>query len=656
MDGRVGRAFACRSDFGRGLAGRGTQVVYDRDGAALPVGSRLGAYEVIAPLGRVDPFVCAYWVRDLGTGAVLEMREFFPEEFLTRDGLQLIARSGDAQITVGWGLLEFVNEAQVLARVRHPALPKVYGAFEGNGTAYYVREGFDGQTFADWLNQRTDAVDGRTLMRLLRPLCEGLAVAHDEGFLHRGIRPERIGLRPDGTPLLLDCGAGANALRFKSRHTDAIIAAGYAPLEDYAPTARQGPWGDVYALAALYYEALCGERPPPAPERARGVTLEPLSQRAPQVAVSLANAVDWGLTLQPSKRPRTIREWMAGLEGGLSLTATGSWVLPTGNTDPTATIPASVRAAARSASARTVEAPSGESAAAGSARGAQGFAIAVALGVVAVSVTAIVLSGRGDDSRETAQAAPVVETMPVAEPVARAAVAAPSPTRVAAGSKAATIAAPTTAGATAPLEWSGFEQTARSLLEAREQDQARAAAAAAEAAASEARAQASENAAQVASLTAPSLPAPPNAPAGAGQPENEAEPTAADDAADVAEATRREAERLAALREEVERMQRKRDAAAREAERVAAERQAQEKSEREASEKELLARAADARKRCRIAAADLSVNGRLNYDNALSVAGARQAGNSIRLPEVQVNGGRWVTFEILPNDCAREVR
>ena len=74
------------------------------------------------------------------------------------------------------------------------------GLFEMHGTAYSVMDFEDGKPLADLLSAGA-ASTKRRLLKLLRPLAEGLSVAHEAGVVHRDIKPANILIHEDGAPV-----------------------------------------------------------------------------------------------------------------------------------------------------------------------------------------------------------------------------------------------------------------------------------------------------------------------------------------------------------------------------------------------------------------------------------------------------------------------
>lgn len=288
---------------------------------ALAKGTRVGDYIIDGVIGVPDRFGVVYAARELASGERIGLHEFFPVDFVTRQGEQVVIRSEDLQSAMSWGLLEFLNESGVLARVSHPSLVEVRRTFEANGTGYYAMEYLSGELLLEVLLRNPEPTQA-FLLELLQPLIEGLEQAHAEGFLHRDIEPSHIIFRNPQTPVLVDFGAGQNAVRFKSPRFAEDLASGYAAPEQYTLSGRQGPWTDIYALAAIGYRVIAGRPPPEALERQRGNPMaSALSAGHGRFSDALLQAVDWALSLDPTERPQSLKDWRSALLGQATTSA-----------------------------------------------------------------------------------------------------------------------------------------------------------------------------------------------------------------------------------------------------------------------------------------------------------------------------------------------
>jgi serine/threonine protein kinase len=232
----------------------------------------------------------------------------------------LIATSANGNLTptdvptYKWALERFSQEARVLAHFKHPNIVAVTDILEANNTAYMVLEYESGQSLADWLDALGHRPTQRELDALVVPLLDALTYVHERGLLHRDIAPDNIIVRKsDGSPCLIDFGAAREDVAGKSRAMSAIIKPGYSPPEQYARLGKaQGPWSDIYALAATLYRTVTGKAPQEATERQLQDELKPLSEilgEEHRYRGAFLSAIEAGLRLTPSERPQSIEEF-----------------------------------------------------------------------------------------------------------------------------------------------------------------------------------------------------------------------------------------------------------------------------------------------------------------------------------------------------------
>ena len=286
---------------------------------ALPAGHRLQhRYEIEHVLGS-GAFGITYRAHDIALDRDVAIKEYLPGEFAVRDAdTSVVPKSPDSEETFRWGLERFLGEARILARIQHPNVVQVWDFIESHGTACFVmpfEAGVDLKAHLAALNRPLTEAE---LRNLAWPLLDGLTAVHANGHLHRDLKPANILLRERGGPLLIDFGAARQAVGTKSTMT-AVLTHGYAPLEQYSGRG-QGPYTDIYSLAAVFYHGLAGGPVSPlatAMARSEAVYVEgapdPLIPAAEAFAgrcsAELAAALDWGLQIRAKDRPQSVAEW-----------------------------------------------------------------------------------------------------------------------------------------------------------------------------------------------------------------------------------------------------------------------------------------------------------------------------------------------------------
>ncbi|MGZ5724940.1 MAG: protein kinase domain-containing protein [Caldimonas sp.] len=289
---------------------RPARVPTNDGGNMLPVGYYLGEFEITKVLGE-GGFGIVYLAEDHSLGRRVALKEYMPSSLAQRvGGTQVSVKSERHRETFEAGRKSFVNEARLLAQFDHPSLVKVYRFWEANGTAYMVMPFYEGVTLKDELKAMGAPPDEAWLRDLLEPLSEALAVIHAEQCFHRDIAPDNvILLKGSGRPLLLDFGAARRVIGDMTQALTVILKPGYAPVEQYAevPGMKQGPWTDVYALAAVVYYAITGKTPPTSVGRLMNDNYVPMTQAgAGRYSPAFLEAIDRALIVKPEERTQSI--------------------------------------------------------------------------------------------------------------------------------------------------------------------------------------------------------------------------------------------------------------------------------------------------------------------------------------------------------------
>ena len=161
---------------------------------------------------------------------------------------------------------------------------------------------------------RNNGLDVETTLLILKPVAQALSTMHEAGLVHRDVSPENIRVQGDGKGVLLDFGSVLSAS--DAARTTVMVKPGYAPPEQYGDSASQGPWTDVYALAATAYHCLVGEAPMDSLQRTFADELERPSAMGVALPWAAEDALMSGLELDYHDRMQAVDELMRGLEGG----------------------------------------------------------------------------------------------------------------------------------------------------------------------------------------------------------------------------------------------------------------------------------------------------------------------------------------------------
>ena len=279
----------------------------------LPLGTHLlnSRYSIGKTLGQ-GGFGITYQGADTLLRRRVAIKELFPEGS-ARAGLDVLPPGTLGAAGFTQTKLEFIEEARLLAQFTHPGIVRVWDAFEEHRTGYLVMELLQGQDLGKRLESGPLTLE--ETLDLIMELAHALESVHAVGLLHRDIKPDNIFLNGDGRTVLIDFGSARTYAAGQTSSHTRLVTPGYAPPEQYASSAKFGPYTDIYAFAATLYHALSGVQPPPSVERMMGAVLPELPSWVP---ARMRDALERAAALRVDQRPQTVQEFldsMGVLEG-----------------------------------------------------------------------------------------------------------------------------------------------------------------------------------------------------------------------------------------------------------------------------------------------------------------------------------------------------
>ena len=207
----------------------------------LSAGTKLGPYEIVAPIGA-GGMGEVYRARDTRLGREVAVKVLSPQfaadpEFLAR----------------------FEREARHAAAVSHPRLVTVFDCGVEGDTPFIVMELIAGRTLRQVLDEAGVLPPGQAVT-VAAAVCEGLEAAHAAGLVHRDITPANIVLN-GGEIKVLDFGiARADGTRAATATGTVLGTAAYLSPEQ-ASGQTSGPQSDLYSLGCVLFEMLTGQPP-----------------------------------------------------------------------------------------------------------------------------------------------------------------------------------------------------------------------------------------------------------------------------------------------------------------------------------------------------------------------------------------------------------
>src|SRR5258705_6047400 len=197
---------------------------------------------------------------------------------------------------------QFEREARLLARMHHPALPRVSDHFNEGDGQFLVMQYIAGQDLSEMLAASNAPFPEAEVTRWADQLCDALDYLHtqDQQIIHRDIKPQNLKLTSRGQVVLLDFGLAKGSVGQLTAVTTSASIFGYTP--NYAPLEQVQGKGtdsrsDLYSLAATLFHLVTNVKPPDALSRAAAVVngepdpLPRANEISPGVSSSLAHVL-----------------------------------------------------------------------------------------------------------------------------------------------------------------------------------------------------------------------------------------------------------------------------------------------------------------------------------------------------------------------------
>jgi eukaryotic-like serine/threonine-protein kinase len=175
-------------------------------------------------------------------------------------------------------LLRFTAEAETAAALHHNNIAHIYEVGECDGAPFYSMEYLKDGSLADRLRKELPAP--REVAQLMIQVARALHFAHQNGVVHRDMKPANILLDAEGVPKITDFGIAKRLMHdAKLTRTGDVIGTPVYMAPEQAKASRDvGPGADIYAFGAILYELLCGRPPFLAEEAETPITIRVLTE------------------------------------------------------------------------------------------------------------------------------------------------------------------------------------------------------------------------------------------------------------------------------------------------------------------------------------------------------------------------------------------
>lgn len=285
--------------------------------SSLELGCVINRKYMIGSVLGIGGFGMTYLSQNIWTQDIYAIKEYFPGEWAMRaeDTISVKPKDDKKSRFYEHGLEVFINEAKILKGLSEDdVVVNVVDFFYENNTAYIVMEYINGLTLAKYMHNNNQTIALGMAEKIILSVAKSMSKIHSLGLLHRDISPDNIMILPGGDIKLIDFGATRQYILNETTDMSVLIKPGFAPVEQYSRNGKQGPWTDVYALAATYYYILSGKKPLSSMDRCTGEEQTPLYKVNHEVPRRLSDVIEHAMELEYSKRIRSMRDFIYEIE------------------------------------------------------------------------------------------------------------------------------------------------------------------------------------------------------------------------------------------------------------------------------------------------------------------------------------------------------
>ena len=262
-------------------------------------------------------FSSVYLARHRITQVQVAIKEYLPRKLAHRTwNNNIVANSDESQKLFVHGRSLFIEEAKVLATLKHPSIVEVVSFFHANSTVYLVMDYAYGITLDKLLLTQKVSINEQWFIAVFGALLKGLSVVHKHNMLHLDVKPANLMICPGNEVVLLDFGAIQAFPLSQEKQKTQVLSKGFSPIEQYSATGVLGAYSDIYAVGISMRTCLDLSVPPQAPDREANDDF-PLAQKihAGTLDNRLLAIIDWAMEVAPENRPQTVEELQDAFKG-----------------------------------------------------------------------------------------------------------------------------------------------------------------------------------------------------------------------------------------------------------------------------------------------------------------------------------------------------
>ncbi len=214
----------------------------------------------------------------------------------------------------------FKNESKAISILNHPNIVKVYDVSVSDKLQYIVMEHIDGITLKQYLNERGGKITWRETIHFIGQILSALRHAHENGVVHRDVKPQNIMMLPNGSLKMMDFGIARIARAENQLIAGKAMGSVHYISPEQAKNDTTDAKSDIYSVGVMMYEMLCGKLPFESDNVVEVAIKQisdkpvPLQQVAPDVPKALVEITEHAMAKLPEERYPSVAAMQEDIE------------------------------------------------------------------------------------------------------------------------------------------------------------------------------------------------------------------------------------------------------------------------------------------------------------------------------------------------------
>lgn len=259
-------------------------------------GKKIGDYEIISSLGKGG--FGSVWKAKSSQGAIVAMKVLNPQALENEKVVK-----------------KFFHEAMILAKLDHPNITRLLEFFPDGNNYAIVMEYVEGVELKKLLQQQKNLLPFNFAFKIAKQTLDAFQYAHENGILHRDIKPGNIMIDPKGTAKIMDFGIAKMSSTASHDTAASMLSIHYTAPERFDKSKEIDARSDIYSLGLVFYEMFAGRRPYVSNDTSQVMFFhlneipDPPLKYAPSLPKHISQAISKSLEKDPAKRFTDFRQF-----------------------------------------------------------------------------------------------------------------------------------------------------------------------------------------------------------------------------------------------------------------------------------------------------------------------------------------------------------